>query len=271
MFENCLLVKMTRKRPQAEKYDSQASYNYNSEKETDIKIYKDLFKGNKLVNALNNCYSDAYVYHIHHTLPWLDRGFRMIFGPNCAKYMQNVGEYRATMETLLKEIEPVYQDMVASDLARLKELGNPIDYPTYSDFARSWQLVVDFRPVPQVGDYRVSVPQEVADGLQQQLQDLGVKTKDLLRDRLKQEFKDFFETLNKPDRERRLFDSTFNELVSLVKRTKDLNVLNDTDLDYTLDRLNTVLANFTIQDLRKYPEARTEFITSTSLELDKLQ
>lgn len=271
MFENCLLVKMTRKRPQAEKYDSQATYNYNSEKETDVKIYKDLFKGNKLVNALNNCYTDAYVYHVHHTLPWLDKGFRMIFGPNVVSYMTHIGECRATMETLLKEIEPQYQDMVTADLGRLKELGNPIDYPTFADFAGSWKLMVDFRPVPQTGDYRIAVPQEITDGLQQQLQDLGVKTKELLRSNLKHEFKNFYEALEKPDKERRLFESTFDGLYDLVKRTYDLNVLNDTDLTYVLDRLTTVMANFSLADLRKFPEARQEFITSTSTELEKLQ
>lgn len=270
MYENCLLVKMTRKRPQSEKYDSQASYNYNTEKETDIKIYKDLFKGDRLVNALNNCYSNTYMYHIHHTQPWLDRGFRMVFGEFVANYMKNIGDSRAEIQKILKEMEPVYDNMVATDLGRLKELGNPIDYPAFADYARSWQLDVDFRPVPQVGDYRVSVPQEIADRLEQQLQDLGVANQQLLKDTIKHEFKDFFENLNKGDGERRLFESSLTNLVDLVHRTKILNVLNDTTLTAVLDRLTTVIALYDIKDLRKFPEARVDFISTMTKELEPL-
>ena len=270
MYENCLLAKMTRKRPQSEKYDSQASLNYNNEKETEVKIYKDLFKGNNLVNALNNCYADAYQYHIHHTQPWLDRGFRIIFGEFILNYMKNVGDYRNVIQKTLKEIEPVYDDMVAADLRRLKELGNPLDYPAFTDYARSWQLDVDFRPVPQVGDYRVTVPQEIADRLEQQLQDLGVANQQMLKDNIKHEFKEFFENLNKPDGERRLFEASLSNLVDLVERTRVLNVLNDTTLTAVLDRLTTVIALYDIKDLRKFPEARVDFISTMTKELEPL-
>ena len=271
MFENRLLVKMTRKRPPNEKYDSNASFNYSVEKETEVKIYKDLFKGNQLVNVLNNNYTGAYLYHVQHTLPWLDRGFRMIFGPECPNYMKVIGDYRDAIQATLKKIEPVYKDMVDVDLARLKELGNPIDYPSFADYSRSWQLVVEFRPVPQVGDYRVTVPQEITTGLQQQLQDLGVTTQKLLRDNLKDEFNRFFETLKKPDGERRIFENSLSKLIDLVKRTKNLNVLDDTDLNDVLERLTTVMPLYDVGDLRKFPEARQEFISSTSTELEKLQ
>jgi hypothetical protein len=270
MFESCLLVKMTRKRPASEKLDTQASYNYNTEKDTDIKIYKDLFKGDRKVNALNNAYSDAYQYHIHHTLPWLDRGLRIIDNTQYLNYMQKMGDFRNEIDKTLKEIEPVYDAMVVSDLGRLKELGNALDYPAFTEFARAWQLVVEFRPVPQAGDYRVAVAQEVADGLQQQLQDLGVTTQAMLKNNLKTEFKEFFENLAKADGERRLFESSLTNLVDLVERTKVLNVLNDATLTNVLDRLTTVIALYDIKDLRKFPEARVEFTTSISKELEPL-
>ena len=270
MFDSCLLVKMTRKRPQSEKLDTQASYNYNTEKETDIKIYKDLFKGNRLVNALNNTYADAYMHHIHHTLPWLDRGFRMIDNTQYLNYMKAMGDYKNDIDKTLKEIEPVYDNMVAADLGRLKKLGNPIDYPTFADYARGWQLVVEFRPVPQSGDYRVAVAQEIADGLEQQLQDLGVSTQAMLKNNLKKEFTDFFDNLNKADGERRLFESSLTNLVDLVERTKVLNVLKDQTLSDVLDRLTTVIALYDIKDLRKFPEARVDFISTMTKELEPL-
>ena len=174
------------------------------------------------------------------------------------------------MQATLKEIEPVYSDMVAADVHRLKELGNLCDYPSFADYARSWQLVVDFRPVPQTGDYRVSVPQEITDGLEQQLQDLGVTTKKLLRDTIKKEFSDLMETLKKPDGERRLFNSALVNLEDLLTRTKTLNVLNDDDLNNVCDRLTTVISQYDVADLRKFPDARTEFNLSVTKELETL-
>lgn len=270
MFENCLLVKMTRKRPADEKYDRQATYNYNTERDTDIKIYKDLFKGNKLVNYLNNVYAEAYQYHVSHTLPWLDRGLRMIDNTQYLSYMQKMGEYRETLNKTLKEIEPQYDNMVSADLGRLKELGNPLDYPSFTDYARAWQLVVEFRPVPQAGDYRVAVAQEVTNGLEQQLKDLGMTTQDMLKNNLKQEFSNFMGILKKPDKERRLFESSLNNLTDLIERTKTLNVLNDEILAYVLDRLTTVIPLYSIDDLRKFPDARQDFITTITTELEKL-
>ena len=270
MFENCLLVKMTRKRRADEKYDRQATYNYNTERDTDIKIYKDLFKGNNLVNYLNNVYAEAYHYHVTHTLPWLDRGLRMIDNTQYLNYMQKMGDYRDTLNKTLKEIEPKYDDMVTADLGRLKELGNPLDYPSFADYAKAWQLVVEFRPVPQTGDYRVAVAQEITNGLEQQLKDLGVSTQAMLKNNLKQEFNNFMENLKKPDSERRLFASSLTNLSDLVERTKTLNVLNDTDLAYVLDRLTTVIPLYSIADLRKFPDARQEFITTMTTELEKL-
>lgn len=272
MFENCLLVKMTRKRPTQRTQDQLATVAYNTEKDTDVQIYKHLFKTDPLVNALNSCYTDLYTYHTKHSLPWLDRGFRMIYGPECAAYLEDTNKLQATLADILKKIEPCYDEMVKKDLERLKTLGNAADYPDYNTYAGSWKVDISFRPVPQSGDYRVQVPQEITDGLEQSLQDLGVETNKYLQDELVVALLNAIESVNKDDKERRLFTSMLTNLEDLANRVNKLNVLNNSMLADACNKvLTTVIPNYSIGELRKFAPARVAFASDLETIVNSLK
>jgi hypothetical protein len=263
---------MTRKRPAQRTQDQLATQAYNTEKDTDVQIYKHLFKTDSLVHSLNNCYTDMYMYHVKHTLPWMDRGVRMIDNSQYINYMTEVGKYRDTLDSILKAIEPKYDDMVKEDLARLKSLGNAADYPDYNSFANAWKVDVSFRPVPQSGDFRVQVAQEVADGLEQSLQDLGVETTKYLRQELVEALEAAVLAVNKDDKERRLFASMLTNLEDLANRVNKLNVLNNSTLTTACDKvLTTVIPNYSIEELRKFAPARVAFASDLQLLLTSLE
>lgn len=271
MFENCLIVKMKRSRPAQVVRDSAATASYNEEKEADASgIYKHLFKNEPLVNALNNCYTNMYLFHTKNSRPWLDEGMRMIDGVHYLDYIKGVDNFRTQLQDTLTKIKEVYDEMVQRDIVRLKNLGNACDYPSYDSYAASWKVDVNLRPVPQKGDFRVQIPQEVADGLEQQLQDLGVKISSSLRSEIKGAFDHVYSQLNKPDAERRLFTSLLDNLHDLLDRVPILNLCGDPDVNSVASGLTTVIANYNIKELRLYEAARRSFISETKALLETL-
>ena len=270
MFENCLLVKMKRSRPGQVVLDNQATRAYNEEKDTDAAIYKHLFKNSKHVNTLNNIYQSMYLYHINHSLPWMDEGFRIISGEHCLGYMECINNFQEQLNVTLRDMGYVYPEMVKEDLARLKGMGNENDYPTYDKFKEAWKVDVKFRPVPQSADYRVAIPQEIKDTLEGDLSRLSQESLSLVKQNIVAAFNHAHEQLQKADGERRIFQSMLDNINNLLARVPKLNVCNDVALDEWVAKMTTVIAPFDIKELRTYQAARSAFILETSSLLESL-
>lgn len=270
MFEDCLLVKMKRSRPGQVVLDNQATHNYNEEKQTDATIYKHLFKTNKHVNTLNNIYQNMYQFHIKHSLPWADEGSRIISSNHYMDYMTGINNYQDQIALTLNAIEPEYDQMILDDMSRLTSMGNEHDYPPYDRFKNAWKVDVRFRPVPQSGDYRVEIPQEIKDALEKDLSELSQASLSLVKRDIVEAFQHAHTQIQKDDGERRLFQSMLDNIKDLLERVPKLNITGDLPLNAWCQKMTTVIDQYTIKDLRTFQAARSSFFLDTQELLEKL-
>ena len=113
-------------------------------------------------------YSAAYTYYHLNTTPWLDEdGQRMLRNDQIMEFSVEVGDRIREAAKKLDVLDAKWLQCVAADVARLKSMGNPLDYP--NDIRSKYHLSYSFRPIPV--DFRTSIPQYELDKLDAQLAD----------------------------------------------------------------------------------------------------
>lgn len=112
------------------------------------------------VNTLYGCLSTT-LYHC--TMPWLDRGPRLLTTPMFFEFNKQV-------TAIINEIENValpaffaeYPNMInrAGSSDRLGALFVPEHYPDVETLKSNYSITLKYAPVPDAGDFRVDVGQE---------------------------------------------------------------------------------------------------------------
>lgn len=101
-------------------------------------------------------------YHYQNTLPWLDRGARILPAPH---YMNYVTEMRALIhefETKVTDFVTDYPQIVANAPAFLGALYNPNDFPPVAKLQSCFYAVLDFIPLQDSGDIRCNLGNAIA-------------------------------------------------------------------------------------------------------------
>ena len=179
------------------------------------------------VNTLYGCLSTT-LYHF--TMPWLDRGPRLLTTPCFFDFNQQVTNIINEIETIaLPAFYAEYPNMIAraSDSSRLGALFNADHYPDVDSLKDYYSITLKYAPVPDAGDFRVDVGQEA-------LAMLRSSYETYYQDQLKSAYKD-------------VWQRTYEALTNMSKRLEgekksgrfcESLVTNVTDLVDLLDRFN---------------------------------
>ncbi|HVB17143.1 MAG TPA: hypothetical protein VNF04_11450 [Stellaceae bacterium] len=96
-------------------------------------------------------------WHYEQTLPWSDKGPRILPAANYFVYTAGVRERRAKFDAAVAVFLAAYDSHVADAERRLGSLFRPAEYPPASKIARAFASKVDFEPMPDGADFRVAL------------------------------------------------------------------------------------------------------------------
>lgn len=185
--------------------------------------------------------------------------------------------FEEARKNFLEEYSEAWPKFALDQQAFLKNLWNIQDYPIPSAMALKFDVKVDFRPVPDRGDFRVELDEETLEGMRNELQQasderLAESMKDVWR-RLYCTIRKVHSKLSIPvGNEGGIFRNSLIENVQeMVDLLPSLNVSGDPHLDTLLNEVKTSIASASPEDLREDGKFREQVATEAEKILEKMR
>lgn len=194
------------------------------------------------------------------SLPWGDSGARVVHvtgyldfvaAHNTLKY-----QWQSAVDDFLADYDQLRQDAKVF----LNTLYNDADYPSLAEVKKKFAVDVSVLPIPEQGDFRVNMSDDVLAGLKAQLaKDVEASTAAAMQDawgRIKDVVERARERLSDPDAVFR--DSLVENATQLVAILPTLNIAGDPALDEVRRDLERSLCAVTPDQLRALPHTRKD-------------
>ena len=220
-------------------------------------VYKNLFAECKELEAITKFQARARSEHYRLTLPWNDRGARLLPTISLLDYKQVMNRYQQEFDRLVDAFLIKYSTLVAAAAFQLGTLFDRNEYPDAAQVARRFRMDIAFVPLPTSGDFRLDVESEVQRELMEQYdrrlaEQLASATKDSW-DRLYEALARLSDRLTvSEDGKKKIFhDTIVTGAVELCELLTAMNVTQDPQLESARRKLQEVLLGVTPKELRE--------------------
>jgi len=220
-------------------------------------VYKNLFAECKELDAITKFQARARSEHYRLTMPWNDRGARLLPTASLLDYKQVMNRYQSEFQLLVDAFLIKYSTLVAAAAFQLGTLFDRAEYPDAAQVARRFRMDIAFVPLPTSGDFRLDVESAVQRELMEQYdrrlaEQLASATKDSW-DRLYEALQRLSERLTVgEDGKKKIFhDTIVTGAVDLCELLTAMNVTQDPQLESARRKLQEVLLGVTPKELRE--------------------
>lgn len=230
------------------------------------KVQKNLMAGDDSLRNIKKYESKIRAEHIRLTLPWGDRGSRLLPTSAMMDYKDKIDDMLAILKDMwrvfLDVSYPNYRDNVAP--LKMGDMYNYNDYPTEFELrCRTFDYSLVFEPVAESGDFRIDVPRQLMEELKEQHQasvDSRVQTAissswdrvktqiESMKDKLSIEMDD--DGKNKDGKTVRYHDTFVQNATDLCDLLAHLNVTNDPQLDQARIDLKNAIQGVSVETLK---------------------
>lgn len=272
--DKALLVDLSIKQFSARKTDKRATTQFLSDhgaSEGSANVSKRLLPEEAL-EAIKTISGEARLYYYQQTLPWSDKGSRLLPSANFDACTAQLAEFKARFDDAVAQFIDGWEGYVETARQQLNGLFNSDDYPTLSVVKKKFNFSVDFYPVPTADDFRFSVPEAAVAALERSLDRRLDEAKasariDLYR-RLAERLQRIVErmTADKVIVKDSLIDG-LRELLALIPA---LNVTGDPQLDAIREEVTKRIGCYSAGALRNHVAARNETLTAAKDILAKM-
>jgi hypothetical protein len=229
------------------------------------RVNQTLLINEPLFDQVNTLYGALSTTLYHYTMPWLDRGPRLLTTKSFFDFNQSV-------TAIINEIENValpafiaeYPNMVAraGSPDRLGALFNPEHYPDVDTLRSNYSITLKYAPVPDANDFRVDVGHEA-------LEMLKSSYETYYQDQLKSAYKDVWERtheallnmskrLEGEKKQGRFYDSLVTNVTDLVDLLDKFNITGDPEMARAKVMIDQAMRGVTIDGLKEDDHFRLE-------------
>jgi hypothetical protein len=107
------------------------------------------------------------------TLPWQDRGLRLLPAKNVVKFQDEMAKARRKWETAVDEFVVKYDEILEDSRRKLNGTFNQNRYPSSEAIRHRFQMMCEFMPLPDNDRLRVELQDEMEDLFADRLRDAG--------------------------------------------------------------------------------------------------
>lgn len=227
---------------------------------------KNLTAGTTLRKEIADYAALCRTWHNGRTMPWSDRGPRLLPMSLFFEYKQEVNARQALFLSKVEQFCEAYPQLLADAPRHLGDLFDPNDYPSVDEVRSKFGFQLVFSPVPEAGDFRVQAgAAELAELRDQYEAAYDLRVKDAMQsawDKVHDMLVKMSEKLTEPEGEGakpKLFHGTFiTNIEDLCGLLTHLNITKDPQLEEARRSLERMVANVDIDDVRKDPGARMD-------------
>lgn len=119
------------------------------------KFRKSLLAGTTQCKEIADYAAGCRTWHIMRTLPWLDKGGRLLPMSLFFDYKSEIHKKRQKFEDMVDDFVVEYPNLVTQAQNHLGTLFKASDYPSASEVKSKFAFKLLFSPVPEAGDFRV--------------------------------------------------------------------------------------------------------------------
>jgi hypothetical protein len=224
-------------------------------------VYKSLFAECRELDAITKFQASVRTAHYKLTLPWADKGSRLLPIRGLQSYQDRMNMYRAEFDTLVARFLDRYDLLVAAAAFQLGTLFDRSEYPTREKVASKFSIDVSLSPLPTAGDFRIDAEADLQRDLMQQYEEQATqRVVAAQRDawnRLHTTLKHMADRLTDEDgKKNRIFDTLIDNPRELCGLLTMLNVTNDPALERARVQLENLIEGTSVSELRKFPDER---------------
>jgi len=229
-------------------------------------VRKNLMAGTHQRKALADYAAACRLWHNTHTLPWADRGPRLMPTSLFMNYKQEVNMRRDTFYRMVDEFIQDYPALVRTAHNYLGNLFDAEDYPDAETVRSKFGFRLVFSPVPESGDFRLDLPAQELDEVKQGYED---SFKDRLADAMKEPWNRLHKLLVETSKKltdvdgeegekRRYHDTLITNAQSLCAMLTHLNVAGDPKLEDARRQLEQTMVGTDIETIKESATERAE-------------
>lgn len=171
--EQAILISLTIAVPTARRKDRRAESTVRLAHDTHrnaVGVLKSLYP-DEAIKPITKAAGEARKIVYQHTLPWEDRGMRLLPVTLYKQLHEQLAEVEAEFNTLKRKFILNYEDTVTDAQRRLGDLFDPTDYKPVDEVANSFNFEVTYSTVPAAGDVRIDAADHVRDEIEACIQD----------------------------------------------------------------------------------------------------
>ena len=218
---------------------------------------KNLFAGTTLRKDIEKFAARIRLYHNQHTLPWADKGQRLLPTKLFMEYKQTMDAHEHTFRMMCDNFFIMYPQLVADAPTALQGLFKRDDYPELEDVKGKFGFRRSVDPIPESGDFRLDVSAEDLDDIKAQYES---KFSERLADAMKAPWERLHTTLVamsekltdvSEDEKKRYHDSFITNAQDLCALLTKLNVTNDPKLEEARQDLERAMVGTSIEAIKE--------------------
>jgi len=225
---------------------------------------KNLFAGTSLRKDISDFAARVRLYHNKHTLPWADKGERMLPTKLFMEYKQTMNGFEQTFNMMCNNFYIEYPRLVAEAPTNLGTMYKAEDYPELEAVKLKFGFRRTVKPVPEAGDFRLDIPAHDLDEMRDEfLKQQDNKLAEAMRepwDRLHEMLVGISEKLTdvEGDSKKRYHDTLISNPIELCGLLTKLNVTNDPKLEEARRQLELAMLGANIETIKDFAPARNE-------------
>ena len=236
---------------------------------------KNLFAGTSLRKDISDFAARVRLYHNKHTLPWADKGERMLPTALFMDYKQTMNGFEQTFNMMCQNFFVEYPRLVTEAPTNLGTMYKAEDYPDLTDVMLKFGFKRSVKPVPEAGDFRLDIPANDLEEMRSEfVAQQDRKLADAMRepwDRLHEMLVGISEKLTDVDGDgkKRYHDTLISNPIELCGLLTKLNVTNDPKLEEARRQLELAMVTADIEDIKEHADSRNELKSKVDAILGK--
>lgn len=273
--ESALLVSQTAHQWTARKFDRRATKDLNDREGAQdgaARVNKALVEADA-IRPLQKLFRAAREFHYMNTLPWDDRGPRILTNNNFFEYEKGHNRFAADIEAEARKFALQYPTLRENARRMLGAMFNEDDYPPTSDIESRFIIEVSYLPIPDPADFRVRLGGVKEDEIRASIER---RMEETVNNAMAHLWKELHGVVNHvvdrlsdaEDGEAKKFHATLiDNLRRVVDVTPRLNLTGDEDLQRFVDMAKSKLASVDVNTLRANhrsfdPKAKAEALAA---------
>lgn len=227
---------------------------------------KNLLAGTNLRKDIEKFASRVRLYHNQHTLPWADKGERLLPTKLFMDYKQVMDNYAQSFDVMCNNFFTAYPTLMQQAQVNLGSMYRADDYPTLEEVRTKFGFRRAVNPIPEAGDFRLDVS---AADLEDIRQDYNRKFDERLADAMKAPWERLHKVLvdtstkltdvqGEEDSKKRYHETLITNAQELCELLTKLNVTNDPKLEAARRELELTMLGADIESIKESSIVRSD-------------